>query len=131
MERYYPTTEKFLNGLVRSEDYWDFVFKGFSLLKINGEECYVSYNFNRETLAIKRTKEMEIIMVSTETGKSVISNLVRLAARLKHIQIHHIPEDAWNLVKNELEKVEYHNEMINYPITINVLVHNLFPNYPY
>lgn len=130
IERFYPSSENFLLGLVNEKDLYAYIFSGFALVKIEDEYAYVSFCLTKPTIMIKQTPELEEIFRKKEDDKSNTSDFVRLMSRLKIIQVHNGDKPtSWEKVKIELEKEENISTLKNYKTTIETVVKGLFPNF--
>ncbi len=130
IERFYPSSESFLIGVVDNKDLYGYLSHGFALVKINGEDMYVSYCYYKPTIEIPQTQEIAEIMRQKDESVSNQSCLRKLLVRLKGIQVHNGDnESAWDKVSKELAKEEYKETIENFRVTIGVSIGFMFPNY--
>lgn len=129
-ERFYPSSESVLIGRVPDCDLFGYIFHGFALVSIEGKCVYASYNFYRPDLFIPQTSEADEVFRPKKVNESNVSSLIKLFAKLKHIQLHYgDSKKSWDLIKKELSNKEYESALENYKTTIDSMIGSMFPNY--
>jgi hypothetical protein len=130
LEKFYPSTEKFLLDAVKENDLHEYIFHGFALVTIDGVEKYVSYSWEKPMIAITKTPEIEEVFRKKEKNCNNNSGYIRLLAKLKHIQVHYLDNaKSWEMIKTELEKEENKVVYENYQTAIDYLIGCMFPRY--
>ena len=128
--RYYPSSESFLLNLVKEDDLYDYIFHGFALCSIDGFEKYVSYCFTKQLLLVDRTPEMDEIFRQKDENCNNISGLIKLLAKLKHINIHYgNHSESWKMIGEVLANEEYKTTLDNFKNTIASIINRMFPGY--
>lgn len=130
IEKFYPSTEKFLLDAVKESDLHEYIFHGFALVTIDGVEKYVSYSWEKPMIAITKTPEIEEVFRKKDKNCNNNSGYIRLLAKLKHIQVYYLDNaKSWEMIKTELEKEENKVVYENYQAAIDYLIGCMFPRY--
>lgn len=129
-ERFYPSSESFLIGQVNENDLFGYIYRGFAYYRVGSNGAYVSFCFSKPQIQIPQAPEIDEIMRQKAAGQSNISGLIKLATRLKHIQIHYAEDpNLFERVKEELTKEEFKDVITNFNVTVGTLVGFMFPGY--
>ena len=131
IERFFPSNESFLIGSVNESDLYGYIFNGFALVNINGENKYVSFDFQKPQIWFLETPEIKEIFRQKDADKNNISSFIKLIVRLNGIRIRKNGNSnaLWEKVTKELNKEEFRETVANYKNTINSVIEKMFPDY--
>ena len=128
LKKYYPSNESFLVGKVKDSCLYGYIFHGFAQMNIDGVNKYVSFDFQKPLILVTETPEIKEIFRPKSGGKNNTSLFIRLTTKLNLIRIHHGNSLAsWDMVKKELSKEEFRETVVNFKVTINTVVEEMFP----
>lgn len=130
INRFYPSTERFLLNDVAPEDLYDYLFHGFGLANIDGIEKYFSCCLTKPMIFIPRDNDIDEIFRPKAKEESNISLLIRLLVKVRLTGYHNGDnENGWEKLDVILASPEFKDTLSDFEETVRTMIGRMFPNY--